>query len=76
MLVQLTATGYIINPCDTYTVLWSQLSGPTIVTLSDPTSLTPTFTTSTQGTYVFQVTGTDSNGNIATATTTVTLNND
>lgn len=51
------------------TVLWTQLSGPA-VTINNPTTLTPNFTATSLGTYVFRLTATDT---VASVSDTVTI---
>ena len=50
------------------TYQWTQVAGPTTVTWSDPTSVTPTIEGLIFGTYAFQLTVTDTAGNTASTT--------
>ena len=64
------------DPGDTLTYAWTRTGGTgPAVTLSDPTAVKPTFTAPDNGTYVFQVTVTDSSGASASASVTVTAAN-
>ncbi|MDR3578684.1 MAG: Ig-like domain-containing protein [Oryzomonas sp.] len=54
------------------TVQWSRVSGPGTVTFGSPTALTTTVSASQDGQYVLQLTATDSAGNVAASTMTLT----
>ncbi len=54
------------------TLLWTQLSGP-VVTLNGATTLTPSFTASAVGTYVFSLTASDGAATSAPAIVTVSV---
>lgn len=72
--VQLDGTGSTDPETDTLTYAWSQLSGPA-VTLSDPTSATPTFTAPTgPATLEFQLEVCDQEPLCDTDTVVVTVN--
>jgi alpha-tubulin suppressor-like RCC1 family protein len=58
----------------TLTYAWIEQSGPATYTITDPTAATTTLTGLVQGTYVFQLTVTNSQGNTDAATVTVTVN--
>ena len=71
-----TLNGTIGNPGvptnATVTTAWSELSGPTAVTFSSPSSLSTQATFTTAGTYVLQLAGTNT-GLTSTSTLTVTV---
>ena len=50
------------------TCLWTEISGPTTVTLANPTSCSPTVAGLVFGDYVFQLQVTDSSGGVSTST--------
>jgi|GEM_PF-3951155 len=54
------------------TVLWTQVSGPGIITLDRPTFTTPNISASLEGVYEIQIVATDAAGNSSSSTTTVT----
>ncbi len=60
-LVTLTGAGSSVSPNDfpvptpALSYQWTQLQGPTAVTFSSPTAVSPTFTASASGTYVFKL---------------------
>ncbi len=58
----------------TLTYAWTEKSGPVTYTITDPTSATTTITGLVQGTYVFQLTVTNSQGNSDVATVTIIVN--
>lgn len=55
-------------------VQWIQSGGPSVATISAPTSLTTTLGALIPGTYLFTFTATDNNGNKTSGTLTVTVN--
>lgn len=65
-LVTLTGAASSVSPNDfpvptpSLTYHWTQLQGPTAVALSNPTAVSPTFTASASGTYVFRLVVNDS----------------
>jgi hypothetical protein len=64
------------DPGDTLTYAWTRTGGTgPAVTLSSATAVKPTFTAPDNGTYVFQVTVTDSFGAASSASVTVTAAN-
>jgi alpha-tubulin suppressor-like RCC1 family protein len=58
----------------TLTYAWSEVSGPVSYTIASPTASTTGITNLVQGVYVFRLTVTNSQGNVATASVTVTVN--
>lgn len=56
------------------TYAWSKISGPTTFTIVSPASATTNITNLIQGTYVFQLTVTDNNGNTGSSQVTITVN--
>jgi alpha-tubulin suppressor-like RCC1 family protein len=58
----------------TLTYAWTEQSGPATYAITDPTAATTTLTGLVQGTYVFQLKVTNSQGNFDAATVTVTVN--
>ncbi|HWK04077.1 MAG TPA: PKD domain-containing protein [Puia sp.] len=58
----------------TLTYAWSEVSGPAGYTIGSPAAATTAVTNLVQGIYVFRLTVTNSQGNIATAPVTVTVN--
>ncbi len=65
-----TLSGSATGTSGTVTYAWTQVSGPTI-SLTNPSTQTPTFTPTTADQYVFQLAVTDNNG---TVTDTVQIN--
>lgn len=53
---------------------WTQISGKTII-LSDPNSVSPTFTQDSKGIHEFQLIGNDGKVSIAPDTVIITVNN-
>jgi hypothetical protein len=70
-VLQLTATVTTVGS-QTAKVLWTQVSGPGCAIL-DPEKWSTIVLNLYAGTYVFQITATDQNGNTTSATTTVTV---
>ena len=69
-----TITAVVTNPSGAaLTYAWTQVSGPAAATLTNSTTLTVGFATTTNGTYVLRVTATDANGTTATDTISVTV---
>jgi len=67
-------TAVVTNPSGIpLTYAWTQVSGPAAATLTNSTTLTVGFATTTNGTYVLRVTATDANGTTATDTISVTV---
>lgn len=50
---------------------WSQVSGPSVATISDPASLTSTMGALVEGTYVFKMTAVDNEGGVGFDTVSV-----
>lgn len=68
-----TLTGSVMDPDgDSFTVLWTKISGGN-ATINSPTSVITSVTNMQQGTYVFQLTATDSKGTSASDTVTITI---
>jgi hypothetical protein len=61
-----------VSDTSTYTVQWSQQSGPGTITFGTPTALSTTVAASQDGQYVLQLTATDAAGNVGSATMTLT----
>jgi hypothetical protein len=67
-------TAVVTNPSGIpLTYAWTQVSGPAAATLTNSTTLTVGFATTTDGTYVLRVTATDANDTTATDTISVTV---
>jgi hypothetical protein len=63
----LIGTAQAFSPALVSQTVWTQLSGPNQVTITNPNQLSTTFTDINNGTYVFQLAVIDSNNNIQTA---------
>jgi subtilisin family serine protease len=72
-LVTLNGSGSSDVDGDGLTYFWNQTTGPVNVILSNSTAVQPTFTTATDGSYVFQLTVTDTSTATDTDTITVTV---
>jgi hypothetical protein len=73
LATSVTLPGLVTDPDgDSFTVLWTKISGGN-ATINSPTSIITSITNMQQGTYVFQLTATDSKGASASDTVTVTI---
>ena len=72
--VTLTGTATPSGSATISTYSWSELSGPSTFTFSTPAAASNLVTNMVQGTYVFKITATDSNGLTGSATVTVVVN--
>ena len=68
----LTGTATAASPKTVVQTLWTQVSGPNIATMTAPSALTNTVGGLITGAYVFQLSVTDSDGIVASASTKVT----
>jgi hypothetical protein len=71
--LQLTGTASANNGATLTGVLWTKISGPGTQTITGNTTLTPTISSLFQGTYVFQLTATDNNGNSSSSNATIVV---
>lgn len=68
----LTGTATAASPKTIVSQLWTVVSGPNVPTMATPTALSNSVSGLITGVYVFNLTATDSQGIISTATTTLT----
>lgn len=70
-----TTTGQVtfFQGAVTQSIVWTQVSGPSTATITQPGSLTTSFTALVTGTYVFRLTVTDNAGGIGTATVNIVV---